>query len=103
MRLCEILVSGGYVLQNPHKRVHIKETLCMTLVMLSHSMRTRVLAERFQHSTETIHRNVAEVLLGLCRFAQRIIKPKQSDEVHPKIRYSTKYYPWFKVFDFFST
>ena len=69
----------------------------MTLVMLSHSTRTQVVAERFQHSTETIHRNVAEVLLGLCRFAQRIIRQKQTNGVHPRIRYSTKYYPWFKV------
>ena len=93
MRLCDVLVGNNYVPQNPHTHVSIEESLAMTLVMLSHSTQTRVVAERFQHSTETIHRNVAEVLLGLCRFAQRIIKPKQSDEVHPKIRYSTKYYP----------
>nr|XP_027109045.1 uncharacterized protein LOC113728886 [Coffea arabica] len=97
MRLCDILVQNNYVPQNPHKHVSIEESLAMTLVMLSHSTRTRVVAERFQHSTETIHRNVAEVLLGLCRFAQRIIRPRQTNDVHPKIRYSTKYYPWFKT------
>ena len=47
MQLCEILVGNNYVLQNPHKHVLIEESLAMTLVMLSHSMRTRVLAERF--------------------------------------------------------
>mgnify|MGYP004707275293 CR=1 FL=1 len=97
MRLCDILVQNNYVPQNPHKHVSIEESLAMTLVMLSHRTRTRVVAERFQHSTETIHRNVAEVLLGLCRFAQRIIRPRETNDVHPRIRYSTKYYPWFKV------
>ncbi|CDP05540.1 unnamed protein product [Coffea canephora] len=66
MRLCDVLVGNNYVLQNPHKHVLIEEALGMTLVMLSHSMRTRVVGERFQHSMETIHRNVTEVLLGLC-------------------------------------
>nr|XP_027093520.1 uncharacterized protein LOC113713912 [Coffea arabica] len=64
MRLCEILVSGGYVPQNPQKRVQIEEALCMTLVMLSHNHRMRPLAERFQHSPETICRNIHEVLRG---------------------------------------
>ncbi|XP_071924964.1 uncharacterized protein [Coffea arabica] len=96
MRLCDILVQNNYVPQNSHKHVSIEKSLAMTLVMLSHSTRTRVVAERFQHSTETIHRNVVKVLLGLCRFAQRIIRPRETNAMYPRIRYSTKYYPWFK-------
>ena len=74
MRLCEILMQNNYVLQNPHKHVSIEESLAMTLVMLSHTMRTRVVVERFQHSIEIIYRNVVAVLLGLCKFTQKIIR-----------------------------
>ena len=66
MGLCDILVGNNYVPQNPHKHVSIEEALDMTLVMLSHRTRTYVVAERFQHLTKIIHRNAAEVLLGLC-------------------------------------
>nr|XP_027093739.1 uncharacterized protein LOC113714142 [Coffea arabica] len=66
MRLCDILVSGGYVPQNPQKRVIIEEAVYMTLVMLSHNHRMWCLAERFQHSPETICWNIHEVLRGLC-------------------------------------
>ena len=97
MRLCENIVQNNYIPQNPYKYMSIEELLAMTLVMLSHSTCTQVVVERFQHWTETIHRNVAEVFLGLCRFPQRIIRPTQIDGMHPQIRYSTMYYPWFKV------
>ncbi|XP_027061002.1 uncharacterized protein [Coffea arabica] len=94
--LCDILKNNNYVPQNYQKRVEIEEALAMALVMVSHSARQRVLAERFNRSTETINRNVREVLRGLCMFASQIIRPFDYDQVHPRIGNSTKYYPWFK-------
>ncbi|XP_027060941.2 uncharacterized protein [Coffea arabica] len=48
--------------------------------MVSHSARQRVLAKRFNRSTETINRNVREVLRGLCMFASQIIRPFDYDQ-----------------------
>ncbi|XP_027184172.1 uncharacterized protein LOC113782479 [Coffea eugenioides] len=95
MRLCDILVSGGYVPQNPQKRVLIEEAVCMTLVMLSHNHRMRSLAEQFQHSPETIYRNIHEVLRGLCELGKILIKPRGQNEVHPKIYIDRRFVQWF--------
>lgn len=95
MRLCEILVSGGYVPQNPHKRVRIEEAVCMTLVMLSHNHRMRCLVERFQHSPEAICRNIHEVLWGICELGQHLICPRNQNEIHPKIYTDRRFANWF--------
>ena len=102
MRLCEILVSGGYVPQNPQKRVQIEEALCMTLVMLSHNHRMRPLAERFQHSPETICRNIHEVLRGICELGKHLIRPRGQNNVHPKIYTDRRFANWFMVRIFFT-
>ena len=69
----------------------------MTLVMMSHNMRMRMIADRFNHSLEIVHRNIHEVIKGLCTFAQFIITPRRQDEVYPKILNDSRFYPWFEV------
>ena len=100
LRLCEILQNNGYVSRSYQQRVEIEEALAMTLVMVSHKHTQRVLAERFNQSTETINRNVHKVLKGLCRFAATIIRPYDHDNVHPRIANSRHFYPWFQVISY---
>ena len=97
MRLCQLLAECGFVPQNHQKSVTIEEALAMTLVMMSHNMRMRMIADRFNHSTETVHRNIHEVIRGLCTFAQFAITPRWQDEIHPEILNDTRFYPWFEV------
>ncbi|XP_071924741.1 uncharacterized protein [Coffea arabica] len=97
MRLCNILADCGFVPQHHQKRVTIEEALAMTLVMMSHNMRMRMIADRFNHSLEIVHRNIHEVIKGLCTFAQFIITPRRQDEVYPKILNDSRFYPWFEV------
>lgn len=97
MRLCHVLAECGFVPQHHQKRVTIEELLAMTLVIMSHNMRMRMIADRFNHSLETVHRNIHEVIRGLCTFAQLIITPRHQDEVHPKILNDIRFYPWFEV------
>nr|XP_027088464.1 uncharacterized protein LOC113709807 [Coffea arabica] len=96
MRLCNILADCGFVPQHHQKRVTIEEALAMTLVMMSHNMRMRMIVDRFNHSLEIVHRNIHEVIKGLCTFAQFIITPRRQDEVHPKIFNATRFYLWFE-------
>ena len=69
----------------------------MTLFMLGHDNRHAVLAERFQHSTETINRNIHKIIAGLCEFGRKIIRPRDQDEVHPTIQQDSRFFPWFQV------
>nr|XP_027090520.1 putative nuclease HARBI1 [Coffea arabica] len=96
MQLCSLLAECGFVPQHHQKRVIIEEALAMTLVMMSHNMRMHIIADRFNHSTETVHRNIHEVIRGLCTFAQFIITPRNQDAIHPKILSDTRFYPWFE-------
>ncbi|XP_071926042.1 uncharacterized protein [Coffea arabica] len=68
----------------------------MALHCVSHDERHRNLAERFQHSTETIHRNIKEALQAIVRLALILIRPTDETAVHPKIYNNNTFYPWFK-------
>ncbi|GMQ10665.1 hypothetical protein CsSME_00053581 [Camellia sinensis var. sinensis] len=58
--------------------------------------RHRLAADRFQHSTETIHRHFKIVMRALCRLAVLIIRPPDPNVVPPEIRNNPKRYPWLK-------
>ncbi|KAI3922740.1 hypothetical protein MKW98_006871 [Papaver atlanticum] len=56
-----------------------------------------LVADRFQHSNETISRHFKTVLKAICRFAKEVIKPPDFGTTHPYIMSRRdKYYPWFK-------
>ncbi|XP_075665533.1 uncharacterized protein LOC142635220 [Castanea sativa] len=58
------------------KRVCLEESVAMTLVVLGHASGNRVVHDRFQHSSETVHRHVATVVtLVATVLAPDIIKP----------------------------
>lgn len=97
-RLCNVLREGHYIEEHHQRQVSIEESLAMFLTLTGTDGRIRVLAERFQHSTETIDRNVNCVVEALVRFAPNIIAPRNEQVIHPRIRNNPKFYPWFKVF-----
>lgn len=96
-KLCDILREGNYMSKNHQRQVSIEESLAMFLTLTGTDGRTRVIAERFQHSTETVVRNINSVVEALVRFSPCIIAPRNDQAVHPRIRNSAKFYPWFKV------
>ncbi|XP_027151924.1 putative nuclease HARBI1 [Coffea eugenioides] len=96
LKLCEILVNGNFIKQDYRKRVQAEEAIGMALHCVSHDERHRNLAERFLHSTETIHRNIKEALQAIVRLAPILIRPRNETGVHPKIYNSNAFYPWFK-------
>ncbi|GMP55381.1 hypothetical protein CsSME_00020220 [Camellia sinensis var. sinensis] len=49
------------------------------------SERHRLAADRFQHSTETIHRNFKIMMRALCRLAVLIIRPPDPNVIPPEI------------------
>ncbi|CAI9115376.1 OLC1v1016266C1 [Oldenlandia corymbosa var. corymbosa] len=96
-RLCDVLREGNYLSEHHQRQVSVEEALAMFLNLTGTDGRTCVISERFQHSTETVQRNIDDVVQALVRFSSVIIAPRNEQEVHPRIRNSTKFYPWFKV------
>ncbi|XP_030970007.1 uncharacterized protein LOC115990304 [Quercus lobata] len=58
--------------------------------------RIRVIANCFRHLTETVDRQFKETVKAICRLGKFIIRPSQSNEVHPLIANNTKFFPYFK-------
>ena len=90
LKLCEILQAGNFIKQDYRKRVQAEEAIGMALHCVSHDERHRNLAERFQHSTETIHRNIMKALQAIVRLAPIVIRPMNETTVLPKIYNSNK-------------
>ncbi|XP_071924752.1 uncharacterized protein [Coffea arabica] len=63
---------------------------------LSHDERHRVLAEQFQHSTETIDRHIRRVLRALVRLDRDLVRSTDFDRTHPRILNNASLMPWFQ-------
>lgn len=92
MQLCQVLRDGGYIIEGYHDRVFL-EAVAIGLYGLSHDLTQRVLGERFQHSTETIHRHVRCICHALVQLAHIAIRHKDVDTVHPRILNNRQFYP----------
>lgn len=78
--------------------VTVEEQLCIFLYTIGHTVGNRVVADRFQHSQETISRHFRNVLKAICRFSKEVILPPDMNTPHPYIMSKgDKYYPWFQV------
>ncbi|KAL0014452.1 hypothetical protein SO802_001521 [Lithocarpus litseifolius] len=94
-QLCTTLRIGG----NGTKRICLEESVAMTLVVLGHASSNRIVQDRFQHSSETVHRHVATVVMLLATvMAADIIQPADRTfrNVPEHIRHSSRYWPHFK-------
>ncbi|XP_059623167.1 protein ALP1-like [Cornus florida] len=78
------------------KFLTIYEQVAIFLLTLSYNQRNRVVAERFQHSTETISRHFYAVLHAVCQLGTHIIAPPDFSMIPNKIRGSPQFYPYFK-------
>lgn len=70
----------------------------MSLRILCHGTSHRMISDRFQHSTGTVHYWFKYVLRALKAFALTVVKTTNRGEVQPQIRADSRWYPFFKVF-----
>ena len=97
LRFCGLLRDYGHLVENNYQRVSLEETVAMVLVCLSHRSGHRQLSERFQHSLETINRQVKRGLKAIVHLGPALIRPRNDNDVHRRIRTNPRFYPWFKV------
>ncbi|XP_059635413.1 uncharacterized protein LOC132277592 [Cornus florida] len=91
--LCSTLKGIGL---KDSKFLTIYEQVAIFLLTLSHNQRNRVVAERFQHSTETISRHFHAMLHAVCQLGTHIIAPPNFSVIPNKIRESSRFYPYFR-------
>ena len=77
--------------------ITVEEAVGMFLLIVGHNVRIRVIANRFQHSAETVDKQFKETVRAICCLGKFILCPSQSNEVHPHIANNTKFFPYFKV------
>ena len=99
LQLCDLLIERGYWEPHPTGRVGIHESLAICLLCLSHNERHRVLAERFQRTTETTDRHLRRCLRSLVRLGRDFVRPIDYHTTNPRIQNSATFWPWFKVRD----
>jgi hypothetical protein len=75
---------------------YVEEQVAMFLHIVGHNQRFRVIHNTFRRSIETISRYFNEVLYAIGELRQEMIKPS-SGEIPSKIRYSKRWYQYFKV------
>ena len=93
--LCHTLRTMDFLQDT--KIITVEEALGMFLLTVCHNTRNRIIAERFQHSKETISCQFSRVLKAINRLAPHIILPRATEDTPPEILTNPKYYPWFKV------
>ncbi|KAK2421380.1 hypothetical protein QL285_032017 [Trifolium repens] len=92
-KLCGILRQRAMLRDT--SGVMIEEQLAIFLNVIGHNERNRVIQERFQHSGETISRHFNNVLKAIKSLSREFLQlPEHTTS--PKIRNSSRFYPYFK-------
>ncbi|KAF7827234.1 protein ALP1-like [Senna tora] len=92
INLCDELKRKDYL--QGSRNVTLEEKVAIFLYIIGHNLRQRVVADRFQHSTQTISFYFKEVLRAICRMGQELIK-QESTELPDHVKHNPLYFPWF--------
>ncbi|XP_031405843.1 protein ALP1-like [Punica granatum] len=92
--LCDTLRANCGI-RNTRKGTTVEEMVGMFLMVVGHSTRLSVVAERFQHSKETVSRLIKVIVRGIHSLSPTYIRRRNVD-VQPEIQRCRKWYPFFK-------
>ena len=96
LHLVDELAQHGY-LRDGRGEVNATQAVTMLLYILGHNTHFICVADRFQHSTETVCRHFHKALQAVHHYAKHLIKPNQNVTSLPEHLQVNKYWPWFKV------
>ena len=77
IELCNLFKQRGWVQASRYSTV--EEKMAIFLHVISHNDRFIKVKNRFQHSTQTLHKYFHEVLNGMMEFAKEIIVPTSNE------------------------
>ncbi|KAL4302428.1 hypothetical protein GQ457_10G020700 [Hibiscus cannabinus] len=78
------------------KKVSVEEAVAMFLFIIGQNATQRLIADRFQHSTETVSTWFQKVLIVVCKLGTKIICPRDRGDVQPEIARNSNWFPYFK-------
>lgn len=95
--LCKILSEKYQLVESCH--VYIEESVAMFLEMVGQDLTIRALAERYQHSLDTVKRKLDEVLSSLLKLAADTVKPGMDEfaSASPILVDDPRYYPFLRI------
>ena len=96
LHLVDELAQHGY-LRDERGEVNATQAVATLLYVLGHNTCFRCVADRFQHSTETVSWNFHKALRAVHHYAKYLIKPDQNVIGLPEHFRVNKYWPWFEV------
>ncbi|KAK7857095.1 hypothetical protein CFP56_019784 [Quercus suber] len=102
LHLVDKLAQHGY-LRDGLSEVNATQAVAMLLYILGDNTRFRCVADRFQHSTETVYRYFRKVLRAVRHYVKHLIKPNQNVTGLPEYLQVNKYWPWFESDELFRT
>ena len=75
----------------------IEKQLGLFMFMLSHNASTDRLKKEFQHSGETVHRKINEVISIIPTLTQKLIRLPNPSHTNMKITCDPRFMPFFQV------
>ncbi|XP_042968950.1 uncharacterized protein LOC122301608 [Carya illinoinensis] len=92
--ICQVLRQT--MIMGPTERTEVEESLAIFYLIFGHGQGQCVVADRFQHSTETINRHIKTVMRALHELGRSVIRLTHTVGVHPYIASNWHNYPWFQ-------
>ena len=100
LRLCCFLEQNGV---RDTRSLIVKEQIMIFLIIVRHCDSTRQSGYEWRHSTETVSRHFNNICSHLVRLAPQFIGPPNFDNIPPLIANNSKYFPYFRVWTFYSS
>ena len=69
--LCRMFQEKGWLVDSKH--LNVEEKMIMFLMTISHNLRNRLINNRFQHSSQIIHKYFHEVLVAMVNFLKEMV------------------------------
>ena len=71
--LCHMFREKKRLVDNKH--LNVEKKMAMFLMTISHNLQNRLIKNRFQHSSQTIHKYFHEALVAMVNFSKEMITP----------------------------
>ena len=99
-RLCGLLEQNGV---RDTRSLSVKEHVMIFLIVVGHCDSTRRSGYEWRHSTETVSRHFNNICSHIVGLVPQLIGPPDFDNIPPLITNNSKYFPYFRVWTFYSS
>ncbi|KAG8382140.1 hypothetical protein BUALT_Bualt05G0045700 [Buddleja alternifolia] len=95
--ICDLLMVRAFLRDTQNSQVSIKEAIAIFCLIVAQTKSQCIVAERLQHSLETISRHFKCVVKALVKLAPELIRPPDFSVIHPRILHNPQLCSYFRV------